>query len=1288
MEGQNTEYLERLASRHTVLPTVSVASVTGMKFGLLSSREMREQSVLRVETTSLYPDQPGLHNARLGTVSKYTPCGTCNQFVNKCSMHFGHIELPGYIIYPDARSKVAKLLTAFCSDCKKANGSMSLHYDDEEINRFANIMPEKRLDVIINEGIKECKQKNCKVYEAPADSIDIVEKGKAAHIPTAVLIDMLNKMDEEDLIKLGVMVYPASLYLFDTIPVPPIQFRAPDPLNGDPAPLTVALRNVLNAVISVNAGLASMQDIVKAYKIYTSTGEEIKINETNESLIGLKSFIDKKEGHMRGNVNGKRTNFCGRTVISPDPSLKLDQIGVPIEMASKLTTQENIFSLNIGYYSIVLEGQRNVGNIDYIRDLFARHKSYENNLKSRISDITRDVRLTKEQRSTEIDRVTRRMARDNMALITAFQLLLVTRGSIKRVTRDGKEIRLTPKRLETFRLRQGDKIHRTLIDGDPITLSRQPSLHKYSLVGGLVVLKPYRTLGLHPSWCTGLNADFDGDEAAINVPQDYQAKADILYLYTIKECMVSEKNGTIINGLIQDAVLGLYLLSQDKTMLTRAQWENAISAADREYRVPMLRKRALELNMNPLSGKVAISCLFPEDFNYTKVYGDPSDPTKHRVVEIVNGILVNGILTKGTISEDDGSILQVLNKSYGSQVATDFQSSAYPMVSSWLSDAGFSFNYSDCNPGRVVESKIRQITNTMREDVVRMYQQAQEGGTAVTDQDKIESIALSRIDSTKARVDKLLLESADVQVLKIDRSGSQNTIGAYCMYNAKGRLVLPHDVIDTIVLNYNAKIAYYTTLTDKDRHPIVTSGLVSVTVAYMNVNGGSISNMTRYWYTQRSFLAMVESKSKGSFNNYSQVAGIVSQQTLSGKRIQRTLANNTVTLPHFEQQVRDPVSEGFVNYGYLHGIPPLQYYIHGIAARQSFIETTVSTPDTGYFTRKLTKLLENNVVDMDGTVRTTPYVTVRPSGESVVVGNRVRSEVTGNERLVGGPIVQFQYGNMGFASNKMISVNGVTTFSNIAKRMQDIRRARESNARYAYVMFVSASNYKEATVSLYALTSINRTEDVIAIIDPSVPIGFQETLRSIVKTALVFDYGDPLWAYNMTDYARVCILDPLLLLVGLIHTRQFNFFESPMPVLMVRKVPSQYIPHINATIPVPLDEARGINDALVIVETSVDKYNYSQMLETKGQSWAQRMVLTERRYGIESVSNISSLYEVRVFGVSTTASANPRGYWFKPGENGSLSTVDTSSFSQATELWDTIQERMLNKYSYLAQYYA
>lgn len=64
-----------------------------------------------------------------------------------------------------------------------------------------------------------------------------------------------------------------------------------------------------------------------------------------------------KQGRFRGNLSGKRVDFSGRTVISPDPNLRIDEVCVPIHVAKVLTYPQRVFAHNLSSLrQLVLNG--------------------------------------------------------------------------------------------------------------------------------------------------------------------------------------------------------------------------------------------------------------------------------------------------------------------------------------------------------------------------------------------------------------------------------------------------------------------------------------------------------------------------------------------------------------------------------------------------------------------------------------------------------------------------------------------------------------------------------------------------------------------------------------------------------------------------------------------------------------------------------------------------------------------------------------------------------------------
>ena len=118
-------------------------------------------------------------------------------------------------------------------------------------------------------------------------------------------------------------------------------------------------------------------------------------------------------------------------------------------------------------------------------------------------------------------------------------------------------------------LEVGFVVERFLKDGDVVLFNRQPSLHKQSLMAHYVRILPYDTFRMNVACTSPYNADFDGDEMNVHVPQTIQARAEAEEIMLVSRNIISAQSNCPVIGLIQDALLGAYLLSG--ATLTRSQ---------------------------------------------------------------------------------------------------------------------------------------------------------------------------------------------------------------------------------------------------------------------------------------------------------------------------------------------------------------------------------------------------------------------------------------------------------------------------------------------------------------------------------------------------------------------------------------------------------------------------------------------------------------------------------------------------------------------------------------------
>uniref|UniRef100_A0A183CNA0 DNA-directed RNA polymerase n=1 Tax=Globodera pallida TaxID=36090 RepID=A0A183CNA0_GLOPA len=238
-------------------------------------------------------------------------------------------------------------------------------------------------------------------------------------------------------------------------------------------------------------------------------------NATEKFLRSFAQRLKGKEGRFRGNLSGKRVDFSGRTVISPDPNLKIDQVGVPRHIATTLTFPEVVCRANI---ELMRQLVRNGDSVHPGANLY-------------------------------IDK-------------TGFKRFLRF-GNREKIARD---------------LQIGDIVERHLNDDDVVLFNRQPSLHKISIMAHRVKVMPHRTFRFNECACTPYNADFDGDEMNLHLPQTYEAKAEASLLMGLKSNLVSPRAGQPLIAAIQDFITSGYLLTHKDTFLPRSEVQRIASA--------------------------------------------------------------------------------------------------------------------------------------------------------------------------------------------------------------------------------------------------------------------------------------------------------------------------------------------------------------------------------------------------------------------------------------------------------------------------------------------------------------------------------------------------------------------------------------------------------------------------------------------------------------------------------------------------------------------------------------
>jgi DNA-directed RNA polymerase III subunit RPC1 len=219
----------------------------------------------------------------------------------------------------------------------------------------------------------------------------------------------------------------------------------------------------------------------------------------SKAIRGFCQRLKGKQGRFCGNLSGKRVDFSGRTVISPAPNLSIEQVALPEPIAKKMTYPERVFQHNIETMRVhIRNGPSKWAGANQI------HRKGE--------EIKRSLQF----------------------------------GNRHEIARN---------------LGIGDIVERHIKDGDVVLFNRQPSLHKLSIMAHFAKIRPGRTFRFNECVCGPYNADFDGDEMNIHIPQTIEARTEATILMGVKNNLCTPKNGELIISAIQDFITASYLLS-------------------------------------------------------------------------------------------------------------------------------------------------------------------------------------------------------------------------------------------------------------------------------------------------------------------------------------------------------------------------------------------------------------------------------------------------------------------------------------------------------------------------------------------------------------------------------------------------------------------------------------------------------------------------------------------------------------------------------------------------------
>ncbi|KAF2236298.1 beta and beta-prime subunits of DNA dependent RNA-polymerase [Viridothelium virens] len=357
----------------------------------------------------------------------------------------------------------------------------------------------------------------------------------------------------------------------------------------------------------------------------------------NRLAEGIKQKLEKKEGLFRMNMMGKRVNFAARSVISPDPNIQTNEIGVPLVFARKLTYAEPVTDHNFAELKeAVMNGPNKWPGAVAVED----EKGLVMNLRYK-----------------------------NIEARQAIANQLMSTGPRSNGAR--------PK-----------KVHRHIANGDMVIMNRQPTLHKPSMMAHRVrVLPREKTIRMHYANCNTYNADFDGDEMNMHFPQNEIAQAEALLIADTDHQYLSATAGKPLRGLIQDHISISVRLTRKDTIFDKEKYFQLLNTALRPEdcqatggRIAILPPAFLK--PKPMwTGKQVISTILKNVIrpnipginleSKSQLSADQWGPnSEESKVLFLDGQLLMGILDKKQIGPSSGGFINTVYEAYGHTAAS------------------------------------------------------------------------------------------------------------------------------------------------------------------------------------------------------------------------------------------------------------------------------------------------------------------------------------------------------------------------------------------------------------------------------------------------------------------------------------------------------------------------------------------------------------------------------------------------------------------------------------------
>ena len=739
------------------------SKIIGIQFSILSPEEIRKGSVAQIVTRDTYinnkPVIGGLFDPRMGVLEPGLVCPTDGLDYMKTPGYFGHIELARPVFYIQYLSTIIKIIRCVCFKCSKLLISKKAH------KHCLEMASDKRWNYVFQlaSKVKRCGEE-CEDGCGCKQPDKIKKEGLATLIAEWSNIEGLNAEDNE---KLTMKLTPEIILkifkrisdedvsfmgfsptwsrpdwmICQVLAVPPpavrpsVKHDAQQRSEDDISHIIVNIiksNNTLQEKIQANANSNIIDDWSTVLQYYIATMIDNKIpgvasvaQRSGRALKSIKERLNGKTGRVRGNLMGKRVDFSARSVITPDPNLSIAQLGVPLKIAMNLTKPCVVNKMN---------------------------KQFLLQLIKNGPDVHPGAKILERKNGENI--------------------------SLRYVDR------------ESITLEDGDTVHRHIMDNDAVLFNRQPTLHRMSMMCHMAkIMKEGNTFRMNVGDTKPYNADFDGDEMNLHMPQDEESEVELRNIAAVPYQMISPANNQSIVGVFQDSLLGSYRFTRPGITFTPRDAMNLLMRF-KNVDVSKFNKKEVK-NFQILS-----QILPPLSIKYkTKLFKDGEDmKTSNNVLEIVKGEIKRGQIEKSVLGASTRGMIHRICNDFGNMASKDFIDDLQNIVTEYMKTSSYSVGISDLISDSETNTKIITTITEKKKEVKNLIDQTHlgifENNTGKTNVEEFETQVnniLNRAQEEAGKIGRNSLDKSNRFVMMVNAGSKGSTLNIAQMISCLGQ---------------------------------------------------------------------------------------------------------------------------------------------------------------------------------------------------------------------------------------------------------------------------------------------------------------------------------------------------------------------------------------------------------------------------------------------------------------------------------------------------------------------